>query len=163
MYLRRHMLPAQAEQVTALRIQGLGLTREFRRYYPHGETTSHVLGYTDIDDRGQEGVELAFNDWLSGAPGAKRVLRDRHGRTIRDVASIRPARDGRTLRLTIDQRLQYLAYRELKAAVAEHDAQGGSAVLLDAVRAMSWRWSISRASIRTIAARSARNSRATGR
>ncbi|WP_017925259.1 penicillin-binding protein 2 [Thioalkalivibrio sp. HL-Eb18] len=132
MYLRRHMLPAQAEQVTALRIQGLGLTREFRRYYPHGETTSHILGYTDIDDRGQEGVELAFNDWLSGAPGAKRVLRDRHGRTIRDVASIRPARDGRTLRLTIDQRLQYLAYRELKAAVAEHDAQGGSAVLLDA-------------------------------
>lgn len=132
MYLRRHMLPAQAEKVTALRVQGVGLTREFRRYYPHGETTSHILGYTDIDDRGQEGVELAFNDWLSGSPGAKRVLRDRHGRSIRDVASIRPARDGRTLRLTIDQRLQYLAYRELKAAVAEHDAQGGSAVLLDA-------------------------------
>ena len=132
MYLRRQMLPEQAERVTALHLRGVGLTREFRRYYPHGEATSHVLGYTDIDDRGQEGVELAFDDWLSGSPGAKRVLRDRHGRSIRDIASIRPARDGNALRLTLDQRLQYLAYRELKAAVAEHDAKGGSAVLLDA-------------------------------
>ena len=131
-YLRRHMLPQQAERVAALRMQGVGLTREFRRYYPHGEATSHVLGYTNIDDQGQEGVELAFDQWLSGQPGAKRVLRDRHGRTIRDVASIRPARDGNTLALTLDQRLQYLAYRELKAAVAEHHARGGSAVLLDA-------------------------------
>jgi cell division protein FtsI (penicillin-binding protein 3) len=113
-------------------MQGVGLKREFRRYYPHGEAISHVLGYTDIDDRGQEGVELAFDGWLSGRPGAKRVLRDRHGRSIRDVASIRSARDGNTLALTLDRRLQYLAYRELKAAVAEHDAQGGSAVLLDA-------------------------------
>ncbi|WP_019558753.1 penicillin-binding protein 2 [Thioalkalivibrio sp. ALE12] len=131
-YLRRHMLPEQAERVAALRMQGVGLTREFRRYYPHGEATSHVLGYTNIDDQGQEGVELAFDQWLSGQPGAKRVLRDRHGRTIRDVASIRPARDGNTLALTLDQRLQYLAYRELKAAVAEHNARGGSAVMLDA-------------------------------
>lgn len=132
MYLRRHMLPDQAERVTALHLRGVGLTREFRRYYPHGEATSHLLGYTDIDDRGQEGMELAFEQWLSGSPGAKRVLRDRHGRSIRDIASIRPARDGNTLRLTLDQRLQYLAYRELKAAVAEHNAKGGSAVLLDA-------------------------------
>ncbi|WP_018140219.1 penicillin-binding protein 2 [Thioalkalivibrio sp. ALJ7] len=131
-YLRRHMLPEQAERVAALRMQGVGLTREFRRYYPHGEATSHVLGYTNIDDQGQEGVELAFDQWLSGQPGAKRVLRDRHGRTIRDVASIRPARDGNTLALTLDQRLQYLAYRELKTAVTEHNASGGSAVLLDA-------------------------------
>lgn len=131
-YLRRHMLPERARDVAALRMQGVGLKREFRRYYPHGEAISHVLGYTDIDDRGQEGVELAFDGWLSGRPGAKRVLRDRHGRSIRDVASIRSARDGNTLALTLDRRLQYLAYRELKAAVAEHDAQGGSAVLLDA-------------------------------
>ncbi|WP_019595106.1 penicillin-binding protein 2 [Thioalkalivibrio sp. ALM2T] len=131
-YLRRQMLPDQAERVAALRIQGVGLTREFRRYYPHGEATSHVLGYTNIDDQGQEGVELAFDQWLSGHPGAKRVLRDRYGRSIRDVASIRPARDGNTLALTLDQRLQYLAYRELKTAVAEHNARGGSAVLLDA-------------------------------
>ncbi|WP_019626885.1 penicillin-binding protein 2 [Thioalkalivibrio sp. ALJT] len=131
-YLRRHMLPAQAERVAALRVQGVGLNREFRRYYPHGAATSHVLGYTNIDDQGQEGVELAFDYWLSGQPGSKRVLRDRHGRTIRDVASIRPARDGHTLALTLDQRLQYLAYRELKAAVTEHNARGGSAVLLDA-------------------------------
>lgn len=131
-YLRRHMLPERARDVAALRMQGVGLKREFRRYYPHGEAISHVLGYTDIDDRGQEGVELAFDGWLSGRPGAKRVLRDRHGRSIRDVASIRSARDGNTLALTLDRRLQYLAYRELKAAVSEHDAQGGSAVLLDA-------------------------------
>jgi len=131
-YLRRHMLPERARGVAALRMQGVGLKREFRRYYPHGEAISHVLGYTDIDDRGQEGVELAFDEWLSGRPGAKRVLRDRHGRSIRDVASIRSARDGNTLALTLDQRLQYLAYRELKAAVSEHDARGGSAVLLDA-------------------------------
>ena len=132
LYLRRHMLPAQARRVTDLRMQGVGLIREFHRYYPHGEAVAHVLGYTDIDDRGQEGVELAFDQWLSGRPGAKRVLRDRYGRTIRDVASIRPAHDGNTLRLTLDQRLQYLAYRELKAAVARHDAKGGTAVLLDA-------------------------------
>ncbi|WP_018948921.1 penicillin-binding protein 2 [Thioalkalivibrio sp. ALMg11] len=131
-YLRRQMLPDQAERVAALRIQGVGLTREFRRYYPHGEATSHVLGYTNIDDQGQEGVELAFDQWLAGHPGAKRVLRDRYGRSIRDVASIRTARDGNTLALTLDQRLQYLAYRELKTAVAEHNARGGSAVLLDA-------------------------------
>ncbi|WP_019591045.1 penicillin-binding protein 2 [Thioalkalivibrio sp. ALE20] len=131
-YLRRHMLPARAEAVASLRVPGVSLTREFRRYYPHGEAVAHVLGYTDIDDQGQEGVELAFDYWLSGQPGAKRVLRDRHGRTIRDVASIRPAREGNPLRLTLDARLQFLAYRELKAAVQRHDARGGSAVLLDA-------------------------------
>lgn len=132
MYLRRHMLPSQAEAVEELRVPGVSLAREFRRYYPHGEAVSHVLGYTDIDDRGQEGIELAFDYWMTGQPGSKRVLQDRHGRTIRDVASIRPAREGHALGLTLDARLQYLAYRELKAAVQRHDARGGSAVLLDA-------------------------------
>ncbi|AHE99281.1 peptidoglycan D,D-transpeptidase FtsI family protein [Thioalkalivibrio paradoxus] len=131
-YLRRHLPPEQAQQVAALQIPGVALMREFRRYYPHGETTAHIVGFTNIDEQGQEGMELAFDGWLSGQPGAKRVLRDRHGRSIRDVASIRPARDGENLRLTIDQRLQYLAYRELKAAVQAHDARGGSAVLVDA-------------------------------
>ena len=131
-YLRRHLPPEQARRVEALAVPGVGLVREFRRYYPHGETVSHLVGFTNIDEQGQEGLELAFNGWLSGHPGAKRVLRDRHGRSIRDVASIRPARDGHPLRLTIDQRLQYLAYRELKAAVQTHNARGGSAVLVDA-------------------------------
>jgi len=131
-YLRRHLPPEQARQVAALEVPGVALTREFRRYYPHGEAIAHVVGFTNIDEQGQEGMELAFDGWLSGRPGAKRVLRDRHGQRIRDVASLRPAHDGRDLRLTIDQRLQYLAYRELKAAVQEHQALGGSAVLVDA-------------------------------
>jgi cell division protein FtsI (penicillin-binding protein 3) len=131
-YLRRHLPPEQARHVEALDLPGVALLREFRRYYPHGETVAHIVGFTDIDEKGQEGMELAFDGWLSGHPGAKRVLRDRYGRSIRDVASIRPARDGHDLSLTIDQRLQYLAYRELKAAVQAHDAAGGSAVLVDA-------------------------------
>lgn len=132
MYLRRHLPPEQATQVSALEIPGVALMREFRRYYPHGETAAHIVGFTDIDERGQEGMELAFDGWLSGRPGSKRVLRDRHGQKIRDVAHIRAAEDGHDLRLTIDQRLQYLAYRELKAAVQKHNARGGSAVLVDA-------------------------------
>ena len=132
-YLRRHLPPEQAQQVMALDIPGVALMREFRRYYPHGEATAHIVGFTDIDERGQEGMELAFDGWLSGQPGAKRVLRDRHGHKIRDVAAIRAAQDGHDLRLTIDQRLQYLAYRELKAAVQAHSARGGSAVLVDAL------------------------------
>ncbi len=132
-YLRRHLPPEQARQVTALGVPGVALMREFRRYYPHGEAAAHIVGFTDIDERGQEGMELAFDGWLSGTPGAKRVLRDSHGQKIRDVAAIRAARDGHDLRLTIDQRLQYLAYRELKAAVQAHEARGGSAVLIDAL------------------------------
>jgi cell division protein FtsI (penicillin-binding protein 3) len=132
-YLRRHLPPEQAQQVMALGVPGVALMREFRRYYPHGEATAHIVGFTDIDEQGQEGMELAFDGWLSGQPGAKRVLRDRHGQKIRDVAAIRAPQDGNDLRLTIDQRLQYLAYRELKAAVQAHDARGGSAVLVDAL------------------------------
>jgi cell division protein FtsI (penicillin-binding protein 3) len=132
LYLRRHLPPEQARLVADLEVPGVALMREFRRYYPHGEAVAHIVGFTDIDERGQEGMELAFDGWLSGRPGSKRILRDRHGQKIRDVASILPARDGHHLRLTIDQRLQYLAYRELKAAVQAHKARGGSAVLVDA-------------------------------
>jgi cell division protein FtsI (penicillin-binding protein 3) len=131
-YLRRHLAPEQARRVEALGLPGVALMREFRRYYPHGETVAHVVGFTNIDEQGQEGMELAFNEWLSGKAGAKRVLRDRHGRSIRDVGSIRSARDGNDLTLTLDQRLQYLAYLELKAAVQANKAAGGSAVLVDA-------------------------------
>jgi cell division protein FtsI (penicillin-binding protein 3) len=132
LYLRRHLAPEQARLVADLEVPGVALMREFRRYYPHGEAVAHIVGFTDIDERGQEGMELAFDGWLSGQPGSKRILRDRHGQKIRDVASILPARDGHDLRLTIDQRLQYLAYRELKAAVQANKARGGSAVLVDA-------------------------------
>lgn len=132
MYLRRHLPPEQARQVEALGIPGVALLREFRRYYPHGETVSHIVGFTDIDEQGQEGMELLFDGWLSGQSGAKRVVRDRHGRSVQDVAALRLAQDGHNLRLTLDQRLQYLAYLELKATVQQHNARGGAAVLVDA-------------------------------
>lgn len=132
MYIRRHLTPEHAQRVGALGIPGVALLPEFRRYYPQGEAVSHLVGIADIDERGQEGMEKAFDGWLSGEDGRKKVLQDRRGQHIRDIARIRPARDGNDLYLTIDQRLQYLAYRELKAAVIRHDAIGGSAILIDA-------------------------------
>ncbi len=130
-YLRRHVNPDVAAQVQQLGVPGVALQREFRRYYPMGEVAAHVLGFTNIDDRGQEGLELALNERLTGQPGAKRVVRDRLGRVIRDVENIRPARPGMDITLTLDQRVQYLAYRELKAAVQAHGARSGSAVIMD--------------------------------
>ena len=130
-YVRRHLRPDQAAEVLALGIPGVASHREYRRYYPAGEVAGHVVGFTNIDDQGQEGLELAFDYWLRGAPGTKRVLRDRLGRAIEDVERLQPARPGKTLTASIDLRLQYLAYRELKRAIAEHDASAGSVVLLD--------------------------------
>lgn len=131
-WLRRHMSPDEAQRVTALDVPGVHRVREYRRYYPAGEVASHLLGFTNIDDAGQEGIELAFDDWLRGEAGRKQVLRDRLGRTVADVQGIRQPRPGRDLVLSIDRRVQYLAYRELKAAVTEHGARGGSIVVLDA-------------------------------
>jgi cell division protein FtsI (penicillin-binding protein 3) len=130
-YLRRHLAPAQAANVLSLGIPGVSSLREYRRYYPAGEVVGHVVGFTDVDDVGQEGLELAFDYWLAGEPGSKRILQDRLGRIIGDVELIKESRPGRTLRTSLDLRLQYLAYRELKAAVSETQAKSGSAVLLD--------------------------------
>jgi len=130
-WLRRRLTPEAAERVLALDAPGVGKRREYRRYYPTGEVSGQVLGFTDIDDRGQEGLELAFDDWLSGEPGRKRVVQDRLGRVIEDLELLRPAEHGRDLRVTLDRRLQYLAYRELKAAVQRHGARAGSLVVLD--------------------------------
>ncbi|HEX5755651.1 MAG TPA: penicillin-binding transpeptidase domain-containing protein, partial [Arenimonas sp.] len=130
-YLRRHMNPDVARDVVELGIPGVYSQREFRRFYPHGEVMAHVLGFTNIDDRGQEGLELAFDDWLTGKPGAQRIIRDRRGRVVEHVDLIRPAEHGHELVLTIDRRLQYLAYRELKAALLERGASSGSVVILD--------------------------------
>ena len=130
-YLRRHVLPEKAAEVAALGIQGVSLRREYRRFYPAGEAASHILGITDIDDRGQEGLELAFNDWLSGEPGEKRVVKDRWGRVIEDIELVRESEPGRDLHSSLDRRLQYMAYRELKQAVARHHAQSGSVVVLE--------------------------------
>ncbi len=132
MYLRRHVEPALGQQVRDLKIAGVYLQREYKRYYPAGEVTSHVLGFTDVDDHGQEGLELAYDEWLSGSPGSKRIIRDRLGRAVDDVERLSAAQPGQALNLSIDRRVQYLAYRALKAAVKENGARAGTAVVLDA-------------------------------
>jgi len=131
-YLVRHMRPSDAQQVKDLKIPGVYLLREYQRFYPAGEVTGHLLGFTKkYDDIGQEGLELAYDRWLGAQAGAKRVIQDRYGATVEDVESIRPPRPGQDLVTSIDLRIQYLAYRELKAAVQEQQAKGGSVVVLD--------------------------------
>lgn len=130
-WLRRRLHPDVAAQIKALGLHGVFLQKEYRRFYPAGEVTSHVIGFTNIDDVGQEGLELAYNDWLQGKPGNKRIIRDRLGRTVEHVEMVRESVPGHDLSLTIDRRLQYLAYRELKRTVLKHGARSGSVVLLD--------------------------------
>jgi cell division protein FtsI (penicillin-binding protein 3) len=131
LYLKRHLNPDQAARVMALKLPGINIQREYRRYYPAGEVTGHLIGFTNIDDEGQEGLEYAFNHWLAGESGAKRVLKDRLGRSVENVESIRPARHGKDLRTSIDLRIQYLAYRTLKGAIQSYNAESGSIVVLD--------------------------------
>ncbi len=130
-FLRRRINPDDAEAVLKRGIPGVYAQREFRRFYPHGEVMAHVLGFTNIDDHGQEGLELAFDSWLTGKPGAQKVIRDRRGRIVENVDLIRAAEPGKDITLSIDRRIQYLAYRELKAAMLENGAASGSAVVLD--------------------------------
>jgi len=132
MYLKRHVSPEVAQQALALHVPGVYQQHEFRRYYPAGEVAANVIGFADIDDNGQEGIELEFDAWLKGTPGKKRVIRDRLGRAFDDVERISTAQPGKTIQLSLDKRLQYLTYRTLKAAVLKHGAVGGSAVVLDA-------------------------------
>ncbi len=130
-YVKRKIQPSLAAKVMALGVRGLYARREYRRYYPASEVAAHVVGFTNIDEHGQEGMELAYNDWLSGKVGSKRVLKDNRGRVIKDLSLIRDASPGKDIALSIDLRLQYLAYRELKAAVEAHHARGGTLVMLD--------------------------------
>jgi cell division protein FtsI (penicillin-binding protein 3) len=130
-YLKRQMSPEAADSVLKLDLPGVYAQREFRRFYPAGEVVAHVLGFTNIDDAGQEGAELAFNNWLEGKPGRKRVMQDRKGQRIADVAELKAAEPGQDLILSIDRRIQYLAYRELKSAVLELGASSGSLVMID--------------------------------
>jgi len=123
--------PVLAAKVVALNLPGVFLQREYRRYYPAGDVAAHVIGFTSVDDRGQEGIELAYQEWLAGKPGSRRVIKDRLGRIIEDVDSISAAEDGRSLSLSIDRKVQYLAYRELKRAAIEHKAKAASIVVLD--------------------------------
>ncbi|MBL8377204.1 MAG: penicillin-binding protein 2 [Burkholderiales bacterium] len=132
-YLKRQLPPEVADRIAAMKIPGLYQQREYRRYYPAGEVTAHVLGFTGVDETGQEGIELAFQDELSGRAGSRRVIKDRRGNIIEDVAALRTPRDGRDIALSLDSKIQYIAYRELKAAVEEHRAKAGGIVVLDAV------------------------------
>lgn len=132
MYLRRQLTPVAAQRVLDLRVPGVYPQHEYKRYYPAGEVAAQLLGVTNVDDMGQEGVELAYQPYLAGTPGQRRVVKDRRGRLVRDLAVLREAQPGGELTLAIDQRLQYMAYRELRAAVAEHDADGGIVVMMDA-------------------------------
>ena len=130
-WLRRRLNPDLADEIRALKIPGVNLQKEYKRFYPAGEVTSHVIGFTNIDDIGQEGLELAYDSWLAGSPGSKRVIKDRKGQTVEEVELIKESVPGNDLHLTIDKRLQYLAYRELKSAVGKHGARSGSVVVLD--------------------------------
>lgn len=130
-WLKRQIPPQQAQEIHRLNIPGVFIDREYRRYYPAGDVLAHVLGFTDVDERGREGVELAYQDWLAGRPGSRRVIKDRKGRVIEDVESVRAPQQGRDLALSIDLKLQYLAYRELRNAVAANRARAGSAVVID--------------------------------
>lgn len=130
-YLKRKLPPQDAENILANQWPGVYGRTEYQRYYPAGEVAAHVVGFTGIDERGQEGVELAFNDWLVGVPGSKRVLKDLKGRIIKDDGELRAPRAGKDIHLSIDLRMQYLAYRELKQAVSQHQAASGTLVLLD--------------------------------
>lgn len=131
-YLKRQLPPEQARKVAALNIPGVSLQREYKRYYPAGEVTSHLLGFTDVDDNGREGIELALQEKLGGKPGSQRVIKDRRGQIIEDVASLRAPKEGGDVALSIDSKLQFLAFREIKQAVIDHKARSGSIVVLDA-------------------------------
>ena len=130
-YLVRGLTPEQGQQVLDLKVPGVYGLEEFRRFYPAGDVTAHMVGFTDLDDHGREGVELAYEEWLAGVPGKRQVIKDRRGRLIKDIQVTKNAKAGKTLELSIDLRLQYLATRELRNAIAEQNAKAGSLVIMD--------------------------------
>lgn len=130
-YLKRHVSPAMTNKVQELDISGVQVKEESRRFYPEGEVAAHIVGFTGIDDNGQEGVELSYNTWLHGEDGQKIIIKDRLGRVIKDNTEVKPVQNGNDLVLSIDSRIQYLAYRELFQAVKKHKAKSGSIVVLD--------------------------------
>ncbi|HLD16560.1 MAG TPA: penicillin-binding protein 2 [Coxiellaceae bacterium] len=132
LYLERRLPPQVSDKIKALNIPGLHFLVEYKRFYPEAEVSAHVIGFTNVDDQGQEGLELAYDQWLSGKPGKMRVIKDRLGYIVSDVQELKAAEQGHDLVLSLDERLQYIAYRDLKEAVEKFQAQGGSVVVLDA-------------------------------
>jgi len=131
-FLKRQLPPDVGDQVAALKLPGIGQDKEYRRYYPSGEMTAHIVGFTGVDDKGLEGVELAYQSQLLGHPGSRSVIKDRRGQIVEDVGSIKPPQDGRDIRLSLDAKIQYLAYSQLKQAVTDYKAKAGGAVVVDA-------------------------------
>ncbi|MCB1672189.1 MAG: penicillin-binding protein 2 [Pseudomonadales bacterium] len=131
LYVKRRLPPVEAERVLGLGIPGVYAQQEYQRYYPQGEVVAHLVGFTNVDDQGQEGLELAFDDWLSGKPGSRRVMKDRRGNIIEELLILETAEPGRNLQLSIDSRIQNLAYRELKAEFIKRRAKSATAVVLD--------------------------------
>ncbi|MBA4213572.1 MAG: cell division protein [Polaromonas sp.] len=130
-WIKRQVDEPVAKEIAALGIKGFHQRREYKRQYPEGEAAAHVVGFTNVEDRGQEGVELAFNQQLSGKNGSRRVIKDRLGRVVEDVRDVVPPVDGPDLQLSIDSKVQYFAYQKLKEAVQTHKARAGSVVVLD--------------------------------
>ncbi|EWS63914.1 Penicillin-binding protein 2 [Hydrogenophaga sp. T4] len=130
-WVQRQVDEPLAKEIAALGIKGIYQTREYKRQYPEGEAAAHVVGFTNVEDRGQEGVELAFNKQLSGRNGSRRVIKDRLGRVVEDVRDVVPPVDGPDLQLSIDSKVQYFAYQKLRDAVLAHKAKAGSVVVLD--------------------------------
>lgn len=130
-YLKRGIAPEAADKIKMLAIPGVYLQDEYKRYYPEGEIAAHLIGFTNIDDKGQEGLELAYNQWLAGTPGKKLVIKDRLGRVIADVRKIKDQVPGGDLVLSMDKRIQYLAYRELMEGVQKNLATSGSVIVMD--------------------------------
>ncbi|MEX0617450.1 MAG: penicillin-binding transpeptidase domain-containing protein [Pseudohongiellaceae bacterium] len=131
LYVKRRLPPADADSILALGLTGVYAQQEYQRYYPQGEVAAHLIGFTNVDDVGQEGVELTYEDWLRGVPGSQMVMKDRRGRIIQELNTLATAEPGRNLELSIDFRLQNLAYRELKEEFVKRQAKSGSAVIMD--------------------------------
>lgn len=132
LYLQRQLPPSLSKQIEALKIPGVNFQKEFKRYYPDSESISQLIGFTNVDDQGLEGIELAYQDWLMGIVGKKRVIKDRMGRIIEELGVLKEPRPGHDMALSIDRRLQYLAYSELSKTVEEFGAKSGSVVVVDA-------------------------------
>ncbi len=131
-WLRRQMDELVVKEVLALNIKGIYTIKEYKRLYPEGESAAHIVGFTNVEDKGQEGIELIFQNQLAGKPGARRVIKDRLGRVVEDVGQMTPPVDGEDLQLSIDSKVQFFAYQKLRESVLQNKAKGGSVVVLDA-------------------------------
>ncbi len=130
-FIKRQVPPETADRIAALKLPGVHQEKEYRRYYPTGDMTAHIVGFTGVDDKGLEGVELAFQPSLIGRHGSRTVIRDRRGSIVEDIGALKPPQDGKDIRLALDSKIQYLAYSQLKAAVEKHNAKAGGAIVLD--------------------------------